>query len=896
MHTLNTKTGKLIGITGGVGSGKSTVLNYLKEMYDCEIMPADNIALDLEKKGEECYAPLVSLLSEDILGADGEIDKAKMSALIFNDEELLKAVNAIVHPAVKRYVENRLNDIRRLTPEKTVILESAIFVEAGYLDILDELWLVSTDPEARKGRLKATRGYSDEKCEAIISNQFSDAEYASYADHIIKNNGTKEELYKQIDSLMTEPVFGLDIGTRSVVGTVGYMKGGLFYVIAEEAKEHDTRAMLDGQIHDVNRVSATIREVKKALEEKCGFELKRVCIAAAGRVLKTITVHEDLDFEADILIEGEEIYELQSAAVEKAYTEFEKQSDDKYYLVGASVIKQYLNGSPIGNLENQKGHNIGMDVIATFLPEEVIDGLYRAVELADLEVSNLTLEPIAASMVAIPEKFRMLNISLVDVGAGTSDSCITEDGAVPAYGMIPYAGDAFTEVIAKHCLVDFNTAEEIKKGISENESVEYTDIMGLVQKISAREILDLIRPVMEDMAKKVSDEIIRLNGGKPVSAIFVVGGGGMVKGYAELLADAMNIPIGRVALRGEELMTKFVFSDKNIVHNSLYVTPLGICLNYYEQNNNFIYVTVNGEKVKLYNNGNLHVADALMQMAIPNENVFPKRGRTIRFTVNGEIRLLKGGLGEAAVVKVNDEDASIHTVIRKNDRVSIVFSTKGTDAVCHIRDLAQYKKMVDEPVVITVNNHKVTADYDIQDGDVISILPEDEASDYSYEEESVLADSERLRNESYGEIRTEEILSEEKTDSEYYGDFPDDIETGEEAVSDEDTSDEGAIFEAGDKTRYERNGHRVPYDKPIPMVKHDAIRTGFKDFPVIVNGNSVIMRGKEKYIFVDIFDYIDFDLKSPKGRKIVTKVNSVNVANYMQELPEGAVIEIYWDN
>ena len=203
-------------------------------------------------------------------------------------------------------------------------------------------------------------------------------------------------------------------------------------------------------------------------------------------------------------------------------------------------------------------------------------------------------------------------------------------------------------------------------------------------------------------------------------------------------------------------------------------------------------------------------------------------------------------------------------MIHKNDRVSIVFSTKGYDAVCHIRDLAQYKKTVDEPVVITVNKHRVNADYDIQDGDVISIASEDETSDYSYEEESVLADSERLRNESYGEIRTEENDSEEASE--------------------------------GDETHYERNGHRIPYNKPIPMVKHEAIRSGFKDFPVIVNGNSVVMRGKDKYIFVDIFDYIDFDLKSPKGRKIVTKVNSVNVANYMQELPEGAVIEIYWDN
>ena len=97
-----------------------------------------------------------------------------------------------------------------------------------------------------------------------------------------------------------ETVFGLDIGTRSIIGTIGYKKGEHFEVVAQEIREHRTRAMLDGQIHDINRVAATISEVKSALEEKTGLKLTEVCIAAAGRVLKTLNVHIDKEYDTEV--------------------------------------------------------------------------------------------------------------------------------------------------------------------------------------------------------------------------------------------------------------------------------------------------------------------------------------------------------------------------------------------------------------------------------------------------------------------------------------------------------------------------------------------------------------------------------------------------------------------
>ncbi|HOO27984.1 MAG TPA: cell division protein FtsA, partial [Lachnospiraceae bacterium] len=151
-------------------------------------------------------------------------------------------------------------------------------------------------------------------------------------------------------------VFGLDIGTRSIVGTVGYTTESVFHVIAQSVKEHETRAMLDGQIHDIEKVGKTILEVKKNLEEKIGKNLNEVCIAAAGRVLKTITTQTVLDFGGETVVDAEHVYTLEMLGVEKAYEEFQEQNDSdmRFYCVGYTVVKYFLNNYPISTLEHHK--------------------------------------------------------------------------------------------------------------------------------------------------------------------------------------------------------------------------------------------------------------------------------------------------------------------------------------------------------------------------------------------------------------------------------------------------------------------------------------------------------------------------------------------------------------
>lgn len=450
-------------------------------------------------------------------------------------------------------------------------------------------------------------------------------------------------------------VFGLDIGTRSIVGTVGYLNNGKFHVLAQRSKEHETRSMLDGQIHDIGKVGETITQVKEQLEEDLSRKLTEVCIAAAGRVLRTVTAHAEQSFDGEHEVTEEDVYSLATMGVEQAYEEFLKNNDTdmKFYCVGYTPMRYYMNGYQIGNLKGHKVKNMAVDLIATFLPDDVVDGLYKAVEIAGLHVANLTLEPIAAIQVAIPEKFRMLNMALVDVGAGTSDISITKEGTITAYGMIPVAGDSLTDILVQHCLVDFDTAEQIKRQAGVQEKVEYQDIMGLTQVISAKEVEEILADHVREMAEQVAACIRELNGEKSVSAVFVVGGGGMIPGYTEQLAKALDIVKERVAIRGQEVLQSVEFEMNNPRKDSMMVTPIGICLSYYEQSNNFIFVDFNGKRVKLYDNGKLSVADAAVQSDFSNEELFPKRGKALTFTVNGKSRIVR------AVAEISSPSRSI---------------------------------------------------------------------------------------------------------------------------------------------------------------------------------------------------------------------------------------------
>lgn len=696
-------------------------------------------------------------------------------------------------------------------------------------------------------------------------------------------------------------VFGLDIGTRNVVGTVGYRtEDDGFVVIAQYIKEHDTRAMLDGQIHNIGRVAKTINCVKEELERQIGSSLNDVCIAAAGRVLKTVTTEVEYEYSEEVVVTGEDVHTLHLLGVEKAQEILREKNDTRYkfYCVGYSVVKYYLNEELFISIEGHKANKIGCEIIVTFLPEDVVDGLYSAVAQADLNVANMTLEPIAAINVAIPETYRMLNIALVDVGAGTSDISITREGSISAYGMIPHAGDEITERIVQHYLVDFKTAEKMKLDSMEQDEVSYSDIMSISHTIPSAELWELIDDLVGSITLEIAEKMKELNGNKTVSACFVVGGGGKIHGFTEKLAENLGIAQERVALRGEEVLREVVFQQENVKKDPLLVTPIGICLNYYEQKNNFIMVRFNGERLKLYDNNHLAIVDAALTAGFPNEQIFPRRGKAINFTVNGVSRIIRGEAGEPAVVTLNGKAASINTALEPNCEIVIEASTQGGDAAYTVSQLEEYSKstisfiinnkMISCPKFVEVNGSLEPGTYSIQEGDIIEtrsyytvgqvaefmdveldmdkdILVNNREADLNtlvYENFSIewTVLSFAVANDVYEQIDNPNQVVEQQMQTQ---DFDSDY-------ADVDQQFTGADAQTEEYTSFDR-----------------------KEIVVTVNGEPVSLQGKDDYIFVDIFDRITFDLNAGRGRGIATMVNGKE-APFTEPLAHGDEIELYW--
>ena len=718
-------------------------------------------------------------------------------------------------------------------------------------------------------------------------------------------------------------VFGLDIGTRNVVGTVGYKEGNEFIVVAQYVMQHETRAMIDGQIHDIGRVGKVIQTVKEELEKQIECPLTEVCIAAAGRVLKTVTTNVEYEYPEETVVTKEDIHTLDLLGIEKAQSLLKEKNDTRYkfYCVGYSVVKYYLNEEVYSNIEGHKAEVISEDIIVTFLPEDVVDGLYSAVAQAGLEVANMTLEPIAAIDVAIPESFRMLNIALVDVGAGTSDISVTKDGSIIAYGMIPLAGDELTELIVQHYLVDFQTAERIKLASTTGEMITYKDIMMIEHSIPAKEVWELIEPVTDKMTTAVAEKIKELNGGQTVSATFVVGGGGKIHGYTEMLADKLGLPQERVALRGEEVLQEVTFEQPDIEKDPLIVTPIGICLNYYDQKNSFIMVHLNGERIKMYDNNKLLIMDAALQAGVANEDLFPKRGKEVNYTVNGVAKVERGLPGESAVITMNGKPAGINTKLEPNSEIEICPSTAGADAMITIEQLEEYhtstitfivngRKIVC-PRFVEVNGKLEPASYLIKEGDEIetrayyTVEQIAEFMDVEIDTEKEIIVNNRVVDLNYFvyenfniewtilSFRTHVSDTIEEMAAEGIEETADTAEAPEENVSDSgtagETEDSVPADDASVTTDEEtQTAEESPADNET---SEEAKEKETHSVEVIINGTPVTLTGRESYMFVDLFEFYEFDLSASAGRAIIT--NGQN-AQYTAELKDGDVIELAW--
>ena len=194
---------RFIGITGGVGAGKSAILAYLAEKPNTRVMLADEIAHELMEPGTDCYRRIVEQFKdEDIFQENGQFHRGKLATVIFSNEEKREAMNAIVHPEVKDYVQRIFQQEKENGQLELLVLEAALLIEEDYGAICDELWYIYTSEENRRMRLKESRGYSDEKIDSIFNSQLTEAQFRAGTQVTIDNNGDLEETFRQIENAL----------------------------------------------------------------------------------------------------------------------------------------------------------------------------------------------------------------------------------------------------------------------------------------------------------------------------------------------------------------------------------------------------------------------------------------------------------------------------------------------------------------------------------------------------------------------------------------------------------------------------------------------------------------------------------------------------------------------
>lgn len=193
---------KVIGLTGGVGCGKSTVASIIKENFQATVLIADDIGAMLMQPGQSCYKEIVAAFGEKVVLENGELDRKGIAAMVFADDEQLSVLNGIIHPKVKEYIKEEVLKIQNQKQYQYVFIESAIILECGYEDVCDEFWYVSAPYEERVRRLKSSRGYSDAKIQAIMSNQKEEKQFQEHCSVVLENDGDLEKIYSQLKILL----------------------------------------------------------------------------------------------------------------------------------------------------------------------------------------------------------------------------------------------------------------------------------------------------------------------------------------------------------------------------------------------------------------------------------------------------------------------------------------------------------------------------------------------------------------------------------------------------------------------------------------------------------------------------------------------------------------------
>lgn len=528
---------------------------------------------------------------------------------------------------------------------------------------------------------------------------------------------------------MKQHIFALDIGTQSVTGILLEKNNDNYNVIDFCVRKHKERSMLDGQIQNVLQVAEIITEVKNELEKTHG-PLKEVSVAAAGRALKTIRAETVTDISERPIRNTEDIKHLELSAVQQAQRLLTEDSSHytHYHCVGYSVIHYKLDDEVIGSFIDQIGNEATVEIIATFLPRIVVESLLAALGRANLKMAALTLEPIAAIHVLIPESMRRLNVALVDIGAGTSDIAITEHGTVTAYGMVPVAGDEITEAISDEYLLDFKVAEDTKRSIVNDKVATVQDILGIDVELTYDELLPKVIERVDHTATKIAEEIIDLNGKSP-QAVMLIGGGSLTPEIDEKIADKLDLPLSRVVVRGIDAIQQLDNIEK-LPSGPDFVTPIGIAISANQSPLHYISVSVNNKATLMFETKQLTVGDCLIQAGIEIKKYYGKPGLASIVTINGEDVTIRGEFGKPPNIYLNDQRTTVDELIASNDEIIIEKGEDGKRIDVTIEEIVGKSEPITfifndeihrlEPTY-RVNYENSDKHYIVQDKDVIEV-------------------------------------------------------------------------------------------------------------------------------------------------------------------------------
>lgn len=651
-------------------------------------------------------------------------------------------------------------------------------------------------------------------------------------------------------------IFALDIGTRSIIGMTGKVEQDRLCITAIEKAEHGSRAMVDGQIEDIAEVARVAALVKKRLEDKTGLLLDRVHVAAAGRALRTQPASYEVDLEEIRLVSDDEIRTLENGAINKALEEFEKTDTEAlekhFYLVGYSVCRYYLDNYPISNLQNHKGRNLKADVIATFLPGEVVESLYTSMQKAGMEIASMTLEPIASMNAAVPQKLRLLNLVLVDIGAGTSDISVSRDGSIAGYTMATTAGDEVTECLMRAYLTDFDTAEYLKIHMEQKDKLLFHDVLGIEHSVTGEEVRRTADQSIQELGLQIAERILDVNNNAP-SAVFLTGGGSKLSGLKECIAEYLEMDENRVALGGNNFSV-YAYSEEYDLKDPELATPLGIAVSAaLNLINDSYYVRLNGQRAKLFRSGKLTIRDILMMNGYGYKHMISRSGQSMVLYVDGERIVLQGGHAMPAVLTLNGQTAMISDLVQAGDDICFEPAQNGEAASVTLKDVVSLEEIgkvywnggeITLGTMADVNGVPGAGDMQLHTGDVIKTCKIYTAEDLA----------------SFCQLKGVITVNGSAVPPDWKLEPGDMIDDNVAAVNNKTSLEPGR-----DSLFFRLNGKRL--DLPL---KDD----------------------KTPYYLIDMLSHVDLDLTKPEGI-IMLRVNGLE-AGFQTELKNGDNIDIYW--